>query len=149
MRDTASGTKDDKKSTRGSKARDAIKILSDIRDGIIGRMANHILEQQTQLRSEINSPDSYSFTMQKIEENYMNRINLIERALHELSRLDVREVSTTFEAIKVTGSHDELRQKLCDLLADRANAVLMDIVAMKIDDANSELMVVLSTEERH
>ena len=137
-----------KRKLRESRVRSAISVLNEIRLSLVERMAEFITGKQGQLKAEAQGRDSYSFTLQQVEERFLNKIGTLDRALHVLGRMDVREVSTTFEAIEVKGSRIDIPQKLCDVLAEHSNAEVVDIIPMNLDDTHGELLVVLSTEER-
>jgi len=142
---------DVEQSVRGRRKKEALRAISSLskaRDAMIADMADYINRNRDQIAQEIDSPEGYSFALQQVEDNYLNRINRVERSLHLLYRFNTHEVTTTYEAVELKAPRAELPQRICDLLAERAGSVLLEVVPLRIDDATAELLVVFSKEEK-
>ncbi len=128
----------------------AFGIISDIRNSLLRRLAEYVLDNEGRIRSETMGEDSYSFCLQQMEEFYLNKLTIVERTVAELSRSDSREgqpMATTYEAVELVAPREELPQRVADALAEHGLSDFLDLVPLKIDDKQAEVLLVMAREE--
>ena len=136
--------------TPETRARRAYNAMTDIRSSLYKRMVDYVLAHESRIRDEVNGEDSYSFTLQQLDEQFLNKLNIIERAVSELSRCEHREgqtMTTTYEAVEVISKRDELPQKVADALAEHGESDFLDMCVLRADDKQAEVLLVLAREE--
>lgn len=132
------------------KSRRAYAAMADIRNALYRRMVDYVLANETRLKDEVSGEDSYSFTLQQLDEQFLNKLNILERAVSELSRCEFREgqtTTTTYEAVEVLARRDELPQKVADALAEHGESDFLDLCVLRADDKQAEVLLVLAREE--
>jgi hypothetical protein len=133
-----------------TRARRAFGAMTEIRSALYKRLCDYILTNESRLRDEVNGEDSYSFTLQQLDEQFLNKMNIVERAVSELSRCEPREgqtMTTTYEAVEVIARREELPQKVADALAEHGESDFLDLCVLRADDKQAEVLLVLAREE--
>jgi hypothetical protein len=136
--------------TQENRARRAFGAMTDIRSALYRRLVDYVLANENRLRDEVNGEDSYSFTLQQMDEQFLNKLNIVERAVGELTRCEHREgqtTTTTYEAVEVIARRDELPQKVADALAEHGESDFLDMCVLRADDKQAEVLLVLAREE--
>lgn len=131
-----------------AKIRHALNLLNDVRTDLVRKLADYVVANSRRIRDETSGEDSYGFTLHQMDELFLIKLNIIERAMAELARLDVRETSTTYECIEVSAKREELPQRVADALADRGNAELLGIAVLSATAENADLLLVTNREDR-
>ncbi|HEY3322278.1 MAG TPA: hypothetical protein VGP72_17580 [Planctomycetota bacterium] len=133
-----------------ARSKNAYAAMSDIRNALYRRYVDFLLAHEGRIRDEVGGEDSYSFTLQQIDEQFLNKLNILERALSELSRCEFREgqtTMTTYETVEVIARREELPQKVADVLAEHGDSDFLDLCVLKADEKQAEVLVVLAREE--
>jgi hypothetical protein len=137
-------------SSQENRARRAFGAMTDIRSALYKRLVDYVLTNENRLRDEVSGEDSYSFTLQQLDEQFLNKLNIVERAVSELTRCEHREgqtTTTTYEAVEVIARRDELPQKVADALAEHGESDFLDMCVLRADDKQAEVLLVLAREE--
>lgn len=132
------------------RARLAAEAMLDIRNALHRRLVDYVLTNENRIRDEVSGEDSYSFTLQQLDEQFLNKLNIIERAVGELARGEHREgqlMTTTYEAVEVTAKRDELPQKIADALAEHSESDFLDLCVLRADDKQAEVLLVMARED--
>jgi hypothetical protein len=131
----------------------ACGIMADIRARLYRRLADYVLSNEGRIRAETSGEETYSFCLQQMEEMFLNRLNVVERAVAELGRSEYREgvttTTTTYETVEVSARREDLPQRVADALAERAESDLLDVCILRADDRHAEIMLILSRQETH
>ncbi|HYG77683.1 MAG TPA: hypothetical protein VEK08_21940 [Planctomycetota bacterium] len=128
----------------------AYSAMTEIRNALYRRYVDYILANECRIRDEVNGEDSYSFTLQQLDEQFLNKLNIVERALAELTRCEYREgqtTTTTYETVEVIAKRDELPQKVADALAEHGDSDFLDMCVLRADEKMAEVLLVLAREE--
>ncbi len=128
----------------------ACNAIAEIRATLYKRMVDYVLANENRLRDEILGEDSYSFTLQQLDEQFLNKLSVIDRAASELMRSDPRDgqmTTTTYETVEVIARREDLPQKVADALAEHAESDLLDVCVLKADEKQAEIMLILAREE--
>lgn len=132
------------------RSKKAYGAMNDIRNALYRRYVDYILANEHRIRDEVNGEDSYSFTLQQLDEQFLNKLNIVERALAELTRCEYREgqtTTTTYETVEVISKREELPQKVADALAEHGDSDFLDMCVLRADDKQAEVLLVLAREE--
>lgn len=128
----------------------AYSVILEIRNILYRRLVEYVLANERRLKDEVTGEDSYSFTLQQVDEQLLSKLNIVERASCELARGESREgqtTTTTFEAIEVIAKREELPQKVADVLAEHGESEFLDLAVLRADEKHAEVLVVLAREE--
>lgn len=128
----------------------AFGIMNDIRSKLYRRLADYVLANEGRMRAESLSEDTYSFTLQQMEDQFLNKLNVVERAVAELARSEQQEgqpTTTTYETIEIVAKREELPQKIADALAEHGESDFLDMSVLRADDKHAEVILVLAREE--
>lgn len=132
------------------RVRRAYGIMADIRATLYQRLADYVLTHESRIRSETLGEESYSFCLQQMDELFLNKLNIVERAVAELSRSDAREsqiTTTTYETVEVVAKREDLPQKVADALAEHGESDLLEVCLLRSDDKQAEVLLVLARED--
>jgi hypothetical protein len=133
-----------------SRGKRAFGVMNEVRNVLYRRLVEYVLQHQHQLKNEATGEDSYTFTLQQMDEQFLSKLNAAERAVAELSRAESREgqtTTTTYEAIEVLARREELPQKIADTLAAHGRSDLLDMCVLRADDKHAEVLLVMAREE--
>lgn len=134
-----------------NRAKRAYNTMAEIRSTLYRRLVDYVLANEGRIRSEVKGEDTYSFTLQQMDEHFLNKLNIVERAVAELSRCEHREggqvTTTTYEAIEVLAKREELPQKVADALAEHGESDFLDMCVLRADDKMAEVLLVLARED--
>jgi hypothetical protein len=136
--------------TSETRAKRAYAAMADIRNVLYKRYIDYILANESRIRDEVAGEDSYSFTLQQLDEQFLNKLNIVERAVAELTRCEYREgqtTTTTYEAVEVLARREELPQKVADALAEHGDSDFLDLCVLRADDKQAEVLLVMAREE--
>ena len=136
--------------TQDERAKRAYGIMAEIRATLYKRLADYVLNNESRIRAETLGEDSYSFSLQQLEELFLNKLNVVERAVTELSRSETREgqpMTTTYETIEVVAKREDLPQKVADALAEHGDSDLLDLCILRADEKQAEVLLVMAREE--
>jgi hypothetical protein len=137
-------------SSQEVRARRAFGVMADIRGVLSRRLVNYVLAHENRLQDEAQGEDSYSFTLQQMEEQVLAKLHIVERAMCELSRADHRDsmtTTTTYETVEVSARREELPQKIADALAEHGDSDFLDMCVLRADEKQAEVMLVLARED--
>jgi hypothetical protein len=132
------------------KARKAYGIMAEVRTALYQRLADYVLGNERRIKAEMLGEESYSFCLQQMDDLFLNKLNVVERAVAELSRCETREkpqAATTYEVVEVLASRDELPQKVADALAAHGESDLLNVCVLRADEKQAEVLLVLAREE--
>ena len=132
------------------RARLATEAMLDVRNALYRRLVDYVLANENRIKDEVSGEDSYSFTLQQMDEQFLNKLNIVERAVGELSRCEHREgqlLTTTYEAVEVTAKREELPQKIADALAAHAESDFLDLCVLRADDKQADVLLVMARED--
>lgn len=135
---------------RDDRVKRAYGIMAEIRGTLYQRLADYVLANEARIRGETLGEESYSFCLQQLDEMYLNKLGIIERAVAELSRSDQREsmtTTTTYETIEVVARREDLPQKVADALAEHGDSDLLDVCVLSADEKQAEILLVLARED--
>ncbi len=124
--------------------------MTEVRNALYRRYVDYILANEHRIRDEVSGEDSYSFTLQQLDEQFLNKLNIVERAVAELTRSEFREgqtTTTTYETVEVIAKREELPQKVADALAEHGDSDFLDLCVLRADDKLAEVLLVLAREE--
>jgi len=133
-----------------SRAKKAFTAMSEIRNGLYRRLVEYVLANEHRIKDEVSGEDTYSFTLQQLDEQFLNKLNIVERAVGELTRCEYREgqtTTTTYEAVEVVARREELPQKIADALAEHGESDFLDLCVLRADDKQAEVLLVMAREE--
>lgn len=133
-----------------TRTRRAHTAMTEVRNALYRRYVDYILSNEHRIRDEVNGEDSYSFTLQQLDEQFLNKLNIVERAVAELTRSEFREgqtTTTTYETVEVIAKREELPQKVADALAEHGESDFLDLCVLRADDKLAEVLLVLAREE--
>lgn len=133
-----------------NRAKRAFKALSQVRGTLYNRLADHILANRSRLREEAAGSEHGSFSLHAIDEQFLSKMNILDRAMGELSRPEPKEgqtTTTTYETIEVIAKREELPQKIADALAERGESDFLDLCVLKADENSAEVLLVLARED--
>ncbi|MFH0937901.1 MAG: hypothetical protein V1899_01230 [Planctomycetota bacterium] len=128
----------------------AYTTMTEIRSALYRRLVEYILLNENRLRDESNNEDSYSFSLQQIDELFLNKMSILERTISELSRCehhDGQATTTTYEAVEVLAKREDLPQKIADALAEHGESDFLDMCVLRADDKQAEVLLVLVRED--
>jgi hypothetical protein len=132
------------------RAKRAYRTMVDIRDELHARLVEYVLANKGRLHDEARGDDGYSFLLQQLDEQFLNKLNTVERALCELHQCEHREgqpTTTTYECLEVVARRDELPQKIADALAERSESDFLDMCVLRADDKQAEVVLVMARED--
>lgn len=135
---------------RDDRVKRAYGIMAEIRGTLYQRLADYVLANESRIRGETLGEESYSFCLQQMDELYLNKLGVIERAVAELGRGEAREgltTTTTYETIEVVARREDLPQKVADALAEHGESDLLDVCVLSADDKQAEILLVLARED--
>ena len=133
-----------------NRAKRAYKALSQNRNTLYNRMVDYILENRARMRGEVNGADLSSFTITHLDEQYLSKMQVLDRVMGEISRPEPKEgqtTTTTYETVEVSAKRDELPQKIADALAERGESEFLDLSVLRADDNFAEVLLVLARED--
>lgn len=133
-----------------NRAKRAFKALAQVRGTLYNRLADHILSNRSRLREEAAGTEHGSFTLHAIDEQFLSKMNILDRAMGELSRPEPKEghtTTTTYETIEVIAKREELPQKIADALAERGESDFLDLCVLRADENSAEVLLVLARED--
>ena len=133
-----------------NRAKRAFSAMLEIRNALYRRLVEYVLTNENRMRDEVSGEDSYSFTLQQLDEQFLNKMNVIERTVSELTRCEYREgqtTTTTYEAVEVVARREELPQKIADALAEHGDSDFLDMCVLRADDKQAEVLLVMAREE--
>ena len=133
-----------------TRTRKAYSAMTEVRNALYKRYVDYILANEHRIRDEVSGEDSYSFTLQQLDEQFLNKLNIVERAVAELTRSEFREgqtTTTTYETVEVIAKREELPQKVADALAEHGDSDFLDLCVLRADDKLAEVLLVLAREE--
>jgi hypothetical protein len=133
-----------------NRAKRAYNTMAEIRATLYRRLVDYVLANEGRIRDEVKGEDTYSFTLQQMDEHFLNKLNIVERAVAELSRCEHRDgqvTTTTYEAIEVLAKREELPQKVADALAEHGESDFLDMCVLRADDKLAEVLLVLARED--
>lgn len=136
--------------TADDKVKRAFGIMSDIRAQLFQRLAEYVLANEGRIRAETEGEETYSFCLQQMDELFLNKLNIVERAVAELGRNEGREgqtTTTTYETIEVVARREDLPQKIADALAEHGDSDFLDLSVLRADEKQAEVLLVLAREE--
>jgi len=128
----------------------AYSAMLEVRNTLYRRLVEYVLANERRIKDEVGGEDTYSFTLQQLDEQFLSKLNIMERAVSELARCESREgqtTTTTYEAIEVLAKREELPQKVADVLAEHGESDFLDMCVLRADDKHAEVLVVLAREE--
>ncbi|MCX7805525.1 MAG: hypothetical protein N3A38_10100 [Planctomycetota bacterium] len=131
-----------------AKIRTALNLLNEVRTELARKLADYVIANGRRIKDETSGEDSYGFALHQMDELFLIKLNIIERAMAELARLDVRETSTTYECIEVSAKREELPQRVADALAERGDSALLGIAVLAASAEKADLLLVTNREER-
>lgn len=132
------------------RVRRAYGVMAEIRATLYRRLADYVLAHETRIRSETLGEESYSFCLQQMDELFLNKLGVVERAVAELSRSDSREsqtTTTTYETVEVVAKREDLPQKIADALAEHGESDLLELCLLRADEKQAEVLLVLARED--
>jgi hypothetical protein len=132
------------------RVRRACGVMTEVRSRLYRRLAEYVLAHENRIRAETAGEESYSFCLQQMEELFLNKLNVVERAVAELGRPEPREptsTTTTYETVEITSRREDLPQRIADALAERAESDLLNVCVLRADDRQAEILLILSREE--
>jgi hypothetical protein len=128
----------------------AYGIMSEVRAALYQRLAEFVLQNAERIRAETLGEESYSFCLSQVEEQFLNKLNVIERAVAELGRGEQREgtpMTTTYETIEVVAKREDLPQKVADALAEHGDSDLLDVCVLRADERQAEVLLIMARED--
>ena len=133
-----------------TRAKRAFGAMSEIRNALFRRLVDYVLANENRIKDEVSGEDSYSFTLQQLDEQFLNKLNIVERAVAELTRCEYREgqtTTTTYETVEVIARREDLPQKVADALAEHGDSDFLDLCVLRADDKQAEVLLVMAREE--
>jgi hypothetical protein len=131
-------------------AKRAYTAMAEIRSTCYRRLVDYVLTHERRLRDEVNGEDSYSHSLQQMDEMFLNKLGIIERAVAELSRCEQRDgqlTAMTYETIEVLARREELPQKIAEVLAEHGDSDFLDLCVLRADEKQAEVLLVLARED--
>jgi len=128
----------------------AYGVMAEIRARLYRRLAEYVLANEARVRAETLGEETYSFCLQQMEDLFLNKLNVVERAVAELARSEAREgqpTTTTYETVEVSARREDLPQRVADALAERAESDLLDVCVLRADAQQAEILIILAREE--
>jgi hypothetical protein len=132
------------------RAKRAFNSMVEIRNSLYRRLVEYILTNENRLMDEVSGEDTYSFTLQQLDEQFLNKLNIVERTVGELTRCEHRDgqmTTTTYEAVEILAKRHELPQKVADALAEHGESDFLDLCVLRADDKTAEVLLVMAREE--
>jgi len=133
-----------------NRAKRAFKALSHTRGILYQRLSDFVLTNRARLRQEASGNDIGGFTHQQLEEQFLTKMSVLDRAMGELARPEPKEgqtTTTTYETIEVIAKREELPQKIADALAERGESDFLDLCVLRADEHGAEVLLVLARED--
>ncbi len=133
-----------------NRAKRAYKALSQNRTLLYNRMVDYILDNRPRLRAEMSGAELGNFTLTQLEEQYLLKMQVIDRVMGEIARPEPKEghtTTTTFETVEVVAKREELPQKIADALAARGDSDFLNLCVLRADDKSAEVLLVVAREE--
>jgi hypothetical protein len=128
----------------------AFNAMLEIRNSLYRRLVDYVLANESRMMDEAGGEDSYSFTLQQLDEQFLNKLNVVERAVGELNRCEHREgqtTTTTYEAVEIIAKRQELPQKVADALAEHGDSDFLDLCVLRADEKQAEVLLVMARED--
>jgi hypothetical protein len=128
----------------------AFNAMLEIRNALYRRLVDYVIVNESRMMDEAGGEDSYSFTLQQLDEQFLNKLNVVERAVGELNRCEHREgqtTTTTYEAVEIIARRQELPQKVADALAEHGDSDFLDLCVLRADDKTAEVLLVMARED--
>ncbi|MEI6235697.1 MAG: hypothetical protein WCT04_21790 [Planctomycetota bacterium] len=135
-----------------NRAKRAYKALSANRNTLYNRMVDFVLDNRGRMRNEVSGSDMGTFLLQQMDEQYLSKMHILDRALGELARPEPKEgqvTTTTYETVEVIAKREELPQKIADALAERGESDFLDLCVLRADETGAEVLLVLAREDFH
>jgi hypothetical protein len=136
--------------TQDDRVKRAYGIMNDIRSRLYKRLAEYVLSNEQRIRSETLGEETYSFCLQQMDDLFLNKLNVVERAVAELARHDPREgqpTTTTYETVEVTARREDLPQRVADTLAEHGESDLLGINVLRADEKHAEILLIMARED--
>ncbi|MGH7143502.1 MAG: hypothetical protein ACREJ2_05125 [Planctomycetota bacterium] len=128
--------------------RKSLGILTELRKSLCQRMAQFVLTNERQLRAEITGRDTFNLMLGQMDELFLSKLGVLDRALYEVNRMEAPQASaeqtTHFEVIEVRSAREELPQKIANLLAEHAEKSLLQLLPLRTTPEEAELLAVFS-----
>jgi hypothetical protein len=134
-----------------NRAKRAFKALSGLRSTIYTRLVDYVLLNRSRLREEASGQDLASYTHQQLDELFLTKMNILDRAMSEVARPEPREgqtTTTTYETVEVIAKREELPQKIADALAERGESDFLDLCVLRADEHSAEVLLILAREDQ-
>jgi hypothetical protein len=136
--------------TQDDRVKRAFGIMNEIRTSLYKRLADFVLKNEQRVRAETLGEETYSFCLQQMDDLFLSKLNVVERAVAELSRHDAREVqttTTTYETVEVSARREDLPQRVADALAEHGDSDLLGISILRADEKQAEVLLVMARED--
>jgi hypothetical protein len=136
--------------TQDERVKRAHGVMTDIRARLYRRLAEFVLANEARIRSETLGEETYSFCLQQMEDLFLNKLNVVERAVAELGRSDSREgqtTTTTYQTVEVSARREDLPQKVADALAEHGDSDLLDVCVLRADERHAEVLLIMARED--
>ncbi|HLX61709.1 MAG TPA: hypothetical protein VKX17_10550 [Planctomycetota bacterium] len=133
-----------------NRAKRAYKALSGCRNTLYQRMSDYILSNRSRLRDEVGGTETTCYSLQQLDELFLSKMNVLDRAMCELARPEPKEgqtTTTTYETVEVIAKREELPQKIADALAERGESDFLDLCVLRADEHVAEVLLVLARED--
>jgi len=116
----------------------SIQVLSRIQRALVRKLAEYVLENESSLRSAAEGAEGYGYTLQQLDELFLTRLNLIERAIAELQKFSAEGVSK-YRSLCFSAPRDAVEQAINSRLEQLPNARVLGVVVSPASAAHPEM----------
>ena len=128
--------------------RKSLGILSELRKSLCQRLTGFVTQNERQLRAEITGRDTFNLMLGQMDELFLSKLGVLDRAMYEINRGEqpgaAAEQTTHFEVVEIRANREELPQKIANLLAEHAEKTLLQLIPLRTNQEDAELLAVFS-----
>jgi hypothetical protein len=104
----------------------ALQVLTRLQKALLRRLADYVLENEATLRQAADGAEGYGFSLHQLDELFLSRLNLVERAIAELQKSPAKG-SSRYRTLCFAARPDELEQKVNSRLEKMPEARILGI----------------------
>ena len=110
----------------GQKQTKALQVLMNLQKALLKRLADYVLENQATLRQAAEGAEGYGFTLHQLDELFLSRLNLIERAMAEIHKAP-GPGGNRYRSMVFATSRDEVESEINSRLEKMPSARILGV----------------------
>ena len=114
----------------------ALSALGRLQKTLVRRLTDYVIENEDSLRLAAEGTEGYGYTLHQLDELFLSRLNLIERAIAELQKSPARG-SSRYRTLCFPAGPEALEQKINSRLEKMPEARILGISVSPSSQAES------------